>query len=107
MIRATVAALFLTLMGSTMAVAQGGYAELTPEQFAALNGKGAAGVSQEEYEKVIREAFHTLDTDRSGTLSRSETAKVLTHERFAKLDQDKNDELTLDELINQLTRDTK
>lgn len=95
----------LALSGSSMAFAQNVQLDLTPEHFAALNGKSSGGVSKEEYEKFIREAFQKLDTDRSNTLSRAETAKVLTSEQFAAIDEDKNAELTLDELIKQITRD--
>lgn len=95
----------LALSSPLTAIAKNVQAELTPEHFAALNGKGSGGVSKEEYEKFIRESFQKLDTDRSNSLSRAETAKVLTPEQFAAIDKDKNGELTLDELVAQITRD--
>jgi len=99
-------AILLALTGPSIATAQSAQSELTPEHFAALNGKNSGGVSQEEYEQLIREAFKKLDVDGSGSLSRAETANVLPAHKFTALDQDKNDELSLDELINQLTRDS-
>lgn len=95
----------LALSGPAAVLAKDTAVELTPEHFAALNGKDNAGVSKEEYEQFIRDAFKKLDTDGSKSLSREETAKVLTPEQFSAIDKNKDNEVTLDELIQQITRD--
>ena len=95
----------LALSGPAAVLAKDAAAELTPEHFAALNGKGSGGVSQQEYEQFIRDAFKKLDSDGSNSLSREETAKVLSPEQFSAIDKNKDNEVTLDELIQQITRD--
>ncbi len=95
----------LALSGPSLAAAKNTQVELTPEHFAALNGKNSGGISKEEYEKFMREAFKKLDTDRNNKLSRAETTKMLTPEQFAAIDGNNDGELTLDELISQITRD--
>lgn len=95
----------LALSAPALVLAKEAAAELTPEHFSALNGKGSGGVSKEEYEQFIRDAFKKLDSDSSNSLSRGETAKVLSPEQFSAIDKNKDNAVTLDELIQQITSD--
>ena len=85
--------------------APGAPVELTPEHFAQLDKDKSGGISRDEYEQFMRDAFKKLDTDGSNSLSKEEASKIFTPEQFAAVDKDKNGELSLDELIEQVMRD--
>lgn len=96
----------VALCGSAAAIAApNAYVELTPEHFAQLDRNKSGGISKEEYEQFMRDAFKKLDTDGNNSLSKAEAGKVLTPEQFAAADKDKNGELSLDELIEHVLRD--
>ncbi|NYT60006.1 EF-hand domain-containing protein [Alcaligenaceae bacterium] len=96
----------VVLLGTAAsATAQNTTVELTPEHFAELDKNKSGGVSKQEYEQFMRDAFKKLDTDGSNSLSPAETSKVMTPEQFAAVDKDNNGEISLDELIEQVMRD--
>lgn len=98
-------ALAICLAAPLAAHAQAPAAELTPEHFAALDRNNSGGISKDEYEQFMREAYRKLDTDGNQSLSPQEAAKVLSAEQFAAVDANNDGQVTLDEFMEHVMRD--
>lgn len=85
--------------------ASSGVAELTPEHFAQLDRNKDGGISRDEYEQFMRDAFRDLDKNGDGRLSPQEAAAILSPEQFKSVDTDNSNDITLDELIAHVMRD--
>ncbi|PLC50807.1 hypothetical protein CR159_06245 [Pollutimonas subterranea] len=98
-------AVSVALLGPAAVLAQNGQFELTPEHFAELDKNKSGGVSKDEYEQFMRNAFKKLDTDRNNSLSSAEAGKVMTSDQFATIDANKDGKVTLDEFIQHVMSD--
>lgn len=95
----------IMVLSSPAAYAQTGYAELTPEHFAKLDGDKNGRISLAEYEKFMRESFATLDANGDKVLSPVEAEKVFTPQQFATVDKNNDGKISLDEFLDQVIAD--
>ena len=91
-----------------MAVTSAAYSQekpMTQGQADFLDKNGDGSISRAEYVDYMKAAFKYLDSDHSGSLSRGETGKILSADKFSAADADKNGSISQAELIQRATED--
>ena len=101
--RSTIAmAAFLLLLGASATAAQEVMYERQKDQ---LDSNDSGAVNRQEYQAFMTKAFEKLDADNDGSLSKAETANILSTDQFAATDADGNGRLSRDELMDRVMKD--
>jgi hypothetical protein len=104
MLQSTFKAFFAALLLAGTAVAQEGPA-LTEGHLDYVDANDNGGVSRQELDAVVGQAFSQLDTNNDGSLGPAELTGVLTEAQFSTLDGNGDGSVSRAELANQAAED--
>lgn len=101
--RLLAATLFVAAPG--LVLAQGVPQGMTYEQFDYIDKDKNGAISDGEYFEFMEGAFKELDSDKNNSLSRDETAKVLTTAQFSEVDANGNGRISRQEFLDHVMSD--
>jgi Ca2+-binding EF-hand superfamily protein len=98
----------LLFAGALLAFGGTAYAQdrpITQGQLDFIDKSGDGNVSRTEYIQYMQNAFHYLDADGNGTLTRAEIAELLSKSQFDQTDTNGNGTISEAELLNRANAD--